>query len=136
MELLKEILQIVVFTIITGCGVVVVRKILEFINGKIDQLQANTKLAEYEKLNKAIDQAQETIYTIVSAVNQTFVDSLKQSGRFDKDSAMAAKQIATDKANAMLTDEAIKAITQIKGDVDVFLDTTIESAVNQLKNNK
>ena len=136
MELVKEILQIVIFTIITGCGVVVVRKILEFINGKIDQLQANTKLAEYEKLNKAIDQAQETIYTIVSAVNQTFVDSLKQSGRFDKDSAMAAKQIATDKANAMLTDEAIKAITQIKGDVDVFLDTTIESAVNQLKNNK
>ena len=135
MELLKEILQIVVFTIITGCGVVVCKKVLDFANEKIDQLQANTKLAEYEKLNKLIDQAQSTIYTIVSAVNQTFVDSLKQSGRFDKDSAMAAKQIATDKANAMLTDEAIKAITQIKGDVDVFLDTTIESAVNQLKNN-
>ena len=29
MELVKEILQIVIFTIITGCGVVVVRKILE-----------------------------------------------------------------------------------------------------------
>lgn len=136
MELVKEILQIVVFTLITGCGVVVCKKVLDFINGKIDQLQANTKLAEYEKLNKIIDKVQESLFTIVDATNQTFVNSLKQSNRFDKDAAMAAKQIATDKANAMLTDEAIKAITQIKGDVDVFLDTTIESAVNQLKNNK
>ena len=133
---MKEIILIVVYALITTCGVVVVRKILEFINGKIDDLQANTKLAEYEKLNKIIDQTQSTICTIVSAVNQTFVDSLKQSNHFDKEAAMAAKQIATDKANAMLTEEAIKAITQIKGDVDVFLDTTIESAVNKLKNNK
>lgn len=134
LELLKDILQVILFTVITGCGVVVVRKVLEFVNKKIDQVQANTKLVEYEKLNKIIDKAQESIYTIVDATNQSFVDSLKKSNRFDKESAAAAKDIATDKANAMLTEEAIEAITQLKGDVDVFIDTTIEAAVRQLKN--
>lgn len=134
LELLKDILAVVIYTIITGCGVVVVRKVLEFINKKIDQLQENTKLIEYEKLNKIIDNVQNSIYNIVDAVNQTFVDTLKEHNKFDKESAAAAKSVATDKANALLTQEAIKAITQIKGDVDVFIDTTIESAVRQLKN--
>ena len=134
LELLKDILQVVLFAVITGCGVVVVRKTMDFINKKIDQIQANTKLAEYEKLNKIIDKAQESIYTIVDATNQVFVESLKESNRFDKESAAAAKEIATEKANAMLTEEAIKAITQVKGDIDVFIDTTIESAVRALKN--
>ena len=134
LELLKDILQVILFTVITGCGVVVVRKILVFVNKKIDQVQANTKLVEYEKLNKIIDEVQSEIFDVVCAVSQVFVDSLKESNRFDKEAAAAAKDIATDKANAMLTEEAIKAITQIKGDVDVFIDTTIESAVRQLKN--
>jgi hypothetical protein len=134
LELLKEIVQIIIYTVITGCGVVVVRKVLEFVNKKIDQLQENTKLVEYEKLNKIIDNVQNSIYNIVNAVNQTFVDSLKEHNKFDKESAAAAKATATDKANAMLTEEAIEAITQLKGDVDVFIDTTIEAAVRQLKN--
>jgi hypothetical protein len=134
LELLKDILMIIIFTVITGCGIVVVRKTMDFINKKIDQIQVNTKLAEYDKLNKIIDKVQESIYTIVDATNQAFVDSLKKSNRFDKEAAAAAKDIAIDKANAMLTEEAIKAITQVKGDIDVFIDTTIESAVRALKN--
>lgn len=134
LELLKEILAIIIYTVITGCGIIVVRKILVFINNKIDQVQENTKLAEYEKLNKLIDGFQKSIFTVVDATNQVFVNTLKEHNKFDKESAAAAKDIATGKANAMLTEEAIKAITQLKGNVDVFIDTTIESAVRQLKN--
>ena len=89
MELLKDILQLIIYVVITGCGVIVVKKILTFLNGKIDELQANTKLAEYEKLNKIIDKAQDTITDIVMEINQTFVDNLKKSESFTKESATA-----------------------------------------------
>ena len=136
LELLKEILQVVIYTVITGCSVVIVKKILVFLNKKIDDVQANTKLAEYEKLNRIIDQAQETIYSIVIAVNQTFVDELKKSEKFDKEAANQAKDLAMEKAKEMLTDETVDAITQVKGNVDAFINTNIEAVINQLKQDK
>lgn len=136
MELLQNILQVIAYAVITGAGVVVVKKILDFVNNKIDEVQATTKLAEYEKLNKLIDQAQGIIYNIVVSVNQVMVDSLKASGEFTKESAEIAKDTAVSKATELLTEEALKAIEKIYGDVDVYLDVTIESIVNQLKQNK
>jgi hypothetical protein len=136
LELLQEILQVIIYTVITGCGVVIVKKILVFLNKKIDDVQANTKLAEYEKLNRIIDRAQETIYSIVIAVNQTFVDDLKKSEKFDKEAASQAKDLAIEKAKEMLTEEAIEAITQVKGNVDAFINTNIEAVINQLKQDK
>ena len=40
--------------------------------------------AEREKLNQYIDYAQEAITTAVTSVSQTYVDSLKKNGKFDK----------------------------------------------------
>lgn len=136
MELLKDVLQMIIYAVITGCGIVVVKKVLDFMNKKIDEVQATTKLAEYDKLNKLIDQSQQIISDIVISVNQTFTETLKREGKFDKESAEIAKNTAVDKAKELLTEEAISAIEQVHGSADMFIDTMIESTVNQLKQNK
>lgn len=133
MELLKDILSIVLYAIITGAGVVVVKKVLDYVNASIDDIQANTKLAEYEKLNKVIDQVQSVMTTIVQSVNQTFVDGLKKSGSFTKDSATEAKNMALDMADTLITEEAINAIEKVYGDANVYLDSLIETLVKELK---
>lgn len=134
MELLKDVLQMIMFTIITGCGVAVVKKIMEFINKKIDEVQTTTSLAENEKLNMMIDQVQKIVYDIVSAVNQTYTNVLKSEGKFDKDSAEIAKDTAVDKAKELINEETSKIIEEVYGSLDSYLDVLIEATVNELKN--
>ena len=134
MELLKDILSALIYAIITGCGVAIVAKIVDFINAKIDDAQANTQLSEYARLNTIIDQVQQTVTMIVTSVNQVFVDSLKNSGKFDSESAKEAKELALDMANTLITDEAIKAIEKVYGDANVYIDSLIEQLVRELKN--
>lgn len=133
MELLQNILETIIYTVITGCGVFVVRELLRLLNGKIDEVQTSTKLVEYEKLNKIIDNAQSILENIVISVNQVFVNSLKAEGKFNKESAEIAKNTAIDKATELLTDEAIKAIEIVYGSLDAYLDVNIEAIVNKLK---
>lgn len=135
-ELVQSVLQMVIYVIITGCGLVIVREAIRFINGKIDEVQTNTKLAEYDKINKVIDGAQKVLENVVLSVNQVFVDTLKSEGKFDKESAEKAKKQAMDKANELLTDEAVKAIETVYGSVDAYLDVNIEAVVNKIKQNK
>lgn len=133
MELLKEVLSIVLYVAITGAGVVVVKKVLDHVNASIDDIQANTKLAEYEKLNKVIDRVQFVMTTIVQSVNQEFVDELKKSGKFTKESAIEAKEMALNMAESLITEEAANAIEQVYGDVDLYIDSLIETLVKELK---
>lgn len=135
-EIVQSVLQMIIYVVITGCGVFVVKEFVKFINGKIDEVQTNTKLAEYEKINKLIDGAQKVLENVVLSVNQVFVDTLKSEGKFDKESAENAKKQAMDKANELLTDEAVKAIEKVYGSVDAYLDVNIEAVVNKIKNNK
>jgi len=133
MEMLKDILSIVIYTVITGAGVIVVQKVLDFVNTKIDEVQTNTQLSKYDSLNKIIDQVQSVVTTAVQATNQTFVDDLKKAKKFTKESATEAKNKAFETAKKLITEEAANAIEQVYGNVDVYLDNLIEDTVKALK---
>ena len=108
-------------------------KITKFINAKVDNIQKTTKLAEYEKLNLIIDQVQSTITTIVQSVNQTFVNDLKASGEFNKETATEAKNKALKMAKELITEESATAIEQTYGNVDIYLENLVEFIVSELK---
>ena len=133
MELLKDIFQMVMYAVITGCGAAIANRIMHFINKKIDEVQATTKLAENEKINKMIDQSQKIIYDIVLSINQTFTNVLKSEGKFDKESAEIAKDTAVDKAKELINEETSKIIEEVYGSLDSYLDVVIEATVNELK---
>jgi hypothetical protein len=70
---------------------------------------------------------------VVEATNQTFVDELKKKGEFTEEAAAEAFKISKDKALTLLSIEAAGIITEVYGDIDVYLDTLIEATVKQLK---
>ena len=76
--------------------------------------------------NSAITQA-------VAYVNQTYVDSLKAAGKFDKEAQVAAFNKAVTAAEQMLTTDVKDAIIEIYGDLSKYLETKIEETCRNLK---
>ena len=66
-------------------------------------------------------------------INQIYVDSLKSSGKFDKEAQTEAFNRAYAEAMNMISDEAKKVIEQLYGSFDKWLKLKIESSVNTAK---
>ena len=131
-DLAKELLYI----LLTGCGVAVAGALINYINQKIDEVQSDTKLVEYENLNKHVDDAQDIIVKIVKAVSQTYVNKLKEAGKFTDEAQQSAKRQAMSIATALISSKGKEAIEQLHGNFQNYLDTVIESTVLDNKNAK
>ena len=131
---MNQILLNILYIFITGCGVAITTYVVNLINKKINEIQVNTQISEYEQLNKYIDNAQDAIARIVLTLSQTVVDGLKASGNFTKEAQEQVKQQAIEMAKKMITDEAKNAIIQVYDDLDEFLNISIESLVRENKN--
>ena len=75
----------------------------------------------------------DTITKCVIATNQTYVDSLKNKDAFDKDAQKEAFQKTLDAVLAILSDDAKLYINNTFGDIEAYITTQIEAAVNQNK---
>jgi len=128
-----QILQDILFTIITACGVAIATRIIGFINKKIDEAQANTTLAKRTVFNKYLDIAQDLVGTAVMSVTQTYVDDLKAEGKFDGIAAKNAKQQAIDIVENLLSEEIRDAVSQAYGDVSEWIIQEIEKKVREGK---
>lgn len=132
---MEELIRNIIYLVLTGVGVAIVKEVLTFINKKIDEVQANKEITNYQKLNQYVDKAQEIINNVVLSVSQTYTDSLKQSGDFDKEAQEQAKNKAIEMANKLITEESKNAIIVLYGDFNAFVDVMIESFVKQNKTN-
>lgn len=66
----------------------------------------------------------------VLTVKQTFVQSLKEEGKFDKDAQSEAFSRCMKSIVSMLSEEAKKFIVNNFGDLETYLTTLIESKVS------
>ena len=73
------------------------------------------------------------VFNAVSDVNQTYVDSLKESDKFDEAAQKRAFADALATAKKSLTTETILFIKQTFGDVDAYLTPMIEAQVRSQK---
>lgn len=95
---------------------------------KIEQELNNEMISKYiEMANDAVTQA--TLYT-----TQVYVETLKKQGGFTKEKQIEAFNMSKQKALEILGDTAIKALNEIYGDLDAWLNTKIEQVVFENKN--
>ena len=127
---LNEILKNIVYIVITGILPIIVPYIIKLLNAKVDELTANI---ESEKAKRYIDIIVDAISIAVTSVNQTYVDSLKQAGKFDDESAFTAKKLAMEKARDLISADSKHFIELAYGDFDKYLENAIESYVRQSK---
>ena len=130
---MMDILLDILYAILTGFGVIVVKELISFINKKIDEVQISTEIKEHDKLSGYIDDAQQIISDVVLTITQTYVESLKKNGEFNKEAQEEAKNRAVAIATELISKEAKNAINVLYGDFKSYLDVTIESMVNQNK---
>lgn len=126
MELVKHLLYI----FITAAVPVLTTYLCKFLYTKWTESKVNIK---NEQIQDTLDKVTNMVLDVVQATNQTFVDSLKKNGEFTKEAAIEAFNKSKETAVKMLSDDAVTIITEVYGDIDVYLDTLIESLVKQLK---
>lgn len=102
---------------------------------------AGTKLIQYigtkvknEKAAALLSTATNIVLNAVRSVFQTYVESLKASGKFDSESQVEALKRAKDIALSQLGDDVKEYITTNFGNLDGWLTNQIESSINLLKN--
>lgn len=104
-----------------------------FLKAKKEEILAkiatNKTQEEKELASKYLSMVEKTVTDCVMATNQTYVDSLKQEGKFDAEAQKTAFNKTLDAVLAILTDDAKEYLTQIFGDLNVYLTNLIESQV-------
>lgn len=128
-EILATIFQVVIIPLLT----VLVGYAVKWINAKAEEIKAST---DNTYAQKYIDMLRETIVTNVIAVNQTYVEALKDKDAFTKEAQLEAFRRVYEAVLASLTEEAQVYLNSIIGDLNEFITAEIEAAVNENKKNK
>ena len=122
----KEILEYVLIPLL----IILTRYLIVFIDAKRKELKekVNNELAD-----KYIDMIYNTVSNCVIATNQTYVDSLKAQGNFDKEAQITAFNETLAAIKKILSDDAIEYIHSITEDTDFYLTKLIEATVREQK---
>lgn len=121
-ELLTTITQMVFIPLLIALAGYAVK----WINAKANNLKANTK---NEYAQKYIDMLNDTITAAVIAVNQTYVDALKDQNAFTKEAQEEAFKRVYETVMLSLTEEADKYLSEIIGDLNAYITAKIEEQV-------
>ena len=127
MEMLQKIFEVCIIPLL---GVLTTYLVL-FIKQKSKELQETT---DNELYKKYIELLQDTIVRCVIATNQTYVEALKDKNAFDKEAQEHAFKMTYDAVMSILTDDAKVYLSNVFGDLEVYITKLIEAEVNVNKN--
>jgi hypothetical protein len=123
-EIILNIISLVVTAVILPLISYAGARLIAWLNAKIKDENAKLQLTV----------ATDIVMNAVRSVFQTYVETLKKNGTFDKESQKVALIKAKDDALAQMSDEIKDYITKNYGDLETWITTQIESTINILKN--
>lgn len=122
----------IVINIISVAVTAVVLPLISLLGAKLTQwLSAKVK---DEKASSFLTKATDIVFSAVRSVFQTYVDTLKKQGSFDADAQKEALSRAKQIVEGQLSGELAEYIKANYGDLDSWITTQIEAAINSLKN--
>lgn len=122
-ELLSQIFEVCIIPLLGVLTTFLVR----YINAKMEVL-ADTICDEKQK--KYIEMLNNTITDCVIATTQTYVDTLKKQGKFDKEAQEQAFLMTFNAVSGLLTEESKIYLNEAIEDLDLYIKQKIESEVN------
>lgn len=128
-EFLTELLKVILIAVIPMVSGYVVK----FLMAKFSEI--NTKI-DNDKIESYLKQIEKIIISAVKLTNQTFVDLLKKEGGFTNEAKLEAFNKTKAAILALLTEELKEAIAKLYGDVNIWLEATIEATVADVKSGK
>lgn len=101
--------------------------LITWIKSKSEALKQQTN---NDLTNKYIEMLNNTITDCVIAMNQTYVNSLKEQGKFDAEAQKKAFTEVYNKVITILGQDAIEYLNSAIGDLNEFITSKIEKEVN------
>ncbi|MDD3172222.1 MAG: hypothetical protein PHF63_00910 [Herbinix sp.] len=130
---MSEFWVVLLSTIGVGIMGVLTFYVTRYLKERSDAFSENEDLAF---LSKYLEKAVEVIQTVVIAINQTYVDDIREKskdGKLTPEEQAEAFNLAKDEVLELLSDEMKTAISYFYGDIDKWVDFTIESLVKLTK---
>lgn len=125
-SVLEQVFELIVYPVLSVAGVY----LTYLISVKIKELKQRS---EDDMTKKYLDMLDITIQNAVLATTQTYVDSLKQQGKFDAEAQKIAFRQTYDAVMKVLTADAIKYVTIYVGDLETYVTNKIEADVKLSK---
>ena len=100
---------------------------IKWVNAKKAEISMNIDDATLEKY---LNMLTNTISDCVLATNQTYVESLKQQGKFDVEAQKQAFLLTSNAVIEILSDDAKVYLTTAVGDLNTYIAKKIEAEVN------
>lgn len=122
-DLITSIFQVCIIPLLS----VLTAFFVKWVNAKSNEIEVNIDDAT---LVKYIDMLNSTITDCVIATNQTYVEALKQQGKFDIEAQKTAFQMTSKAVLDILSDDAKEYLTAAVGDLNVYITKKIEAEVN------
>ena len=118
-QLVAQIFQICIIPLLG----ILTTFLITCIKSKKDALKQQT---DSELAKKYLDMLDNTITDCVIAMNQTYVNSLKQQGKFDSEAQKKAFTDVYNKVIAILGQDAIEYLNSAVGDLNEYISSKIE----------
>ena len=128
---MKEFLSTLLLTVVTAAVPVLTAYAVGYIRQAGKRAQASTDDIKTQGYIKEITDA---IADAVAATSQTYVDALKQAGKFTPEAQAEAAKKALNACLASISPAAMEFIEGIYGDVKDYLTNKIEAEVRKQKN--
>ena len=125
-EFVTELLRTVVLAAVPVCATFLCKGIAAL-------AKYLTERTDDALMQKYLAEVSDAVQTAVAMLNQTYVDSLKQAGKFDEDAQRRALAKAYTKAEEMLTAEAREFLVRAYGDLDSYIISKVEAEVRAQK---
>ena len=126
MEWLPLLYQILEVCIIPLLGLLTAY-IVKYVNAKSAEMQAKV---ENDKVDKYIAMLDDTICACVIATSQTYVEALKKDNAFTKEAQGEAFNKTFNAVMQVLSEDAKKYLTEIYGDLTIYITNKIEAEVS------
>ncbi|MBO5054848.1 MAG: hypothetical protein J6C64_00630 [Lachnospiraceae bacterium] len=130
---LSETLNHILYIVLTAVLPLIATYTVNLIKAKIKESSIISDTIKNDTMNQLVTAALSDVMDAVLYVNQVYTDSLKANGRFDEISQKEAFNRAYAEAMNMISDKAKKAIEQLYGSFDKWLQLKIEASVNAAK---
>ena len=125
-EVLMKIFELCIIPLLSTISIYIVN----LIKKRVDAL---TKESNNVLANKYLEGLETTIINCVKATNQTYVNTLKEQGSFDKAAQEEAFKRTYEAVMAIVTDDAQKYLKEITNDVPTLVTNLIESKISEAK---
>lgn len=130
-EIGLELFKVLMYTVITVVLPFAYAELRKWVKANVDSKLNQVK---NDNLKFALEELYAVVDTAVDSTTQTYVESLKKSGKFDEEAQNTAKTLAIEEALKNLSEGSKTILESTHVNLESYIDDIIQSLITKNKN--